>query len=150
MTEAARPDDESRGWDLELDFWDWCKDFWIGEGDQMGESADPGKAELADRLDSIGWGLVFLLVGVLAIPNGTTEYACAAAVGAAMLGLNVLRLALAVPVRWFTMILGAAFLAGGAGALAGQHIDVFVLFFVAAGAVTIVGAIVRPKATTDQ
>ncbi len=116
----------------------------------MGESADPGKAELEDRLDSIGWGLLFLVVGVLAIPNGTTEYVCAAAEGAALLGLNVLRLALAVPVGWFTMILGAAFLAGGVGALTGLHMDVFVLFFVAAGAVTIVGAIVKPGTTTAK
>jgi|GEM_PF-1625469 hypothetical protein len=147
---SSQPDGQLVGRDFDLGIWDWCKGIFSAEGDHMGESADPHKVELEGRLDSIGWGLLFLLVGVLAIPNGTVEYACAAAVGAAMLGLNLLRVILAVPVRWFTIILGAAFLAGGSGAMAGLHMDVFVLFFVVAGVVTIVGAIVKPGTATAR
>lgn len=148
-TDSTQPDQEPAGWDLELGFWDWCRGIFDGKGDQMERVANPAKHELERRLDSVGWGLLFLLVGVLALPNGTAEYAFAAGIGATMLGLNVVRVLLAVPVRWFSIILGAAFLAGGIGALAGLHMDIFVLFFVVAGAVTIVGAILKPKMATE-
>jgi hypothetical protein len=100
--------------------------------------------ELRDRLDTVGWGLLFLLFGALALPNGRLEYAAAAAIGAAMLGLNGLRIVKTVPVRWSSIILGAVMVVAGGGALAGVKIDVFVLFFVLAGGVTIAGAVVQP------
>jgi hypothetical protein len=110
----------------------------------MSELIDPHKRDLENRLDNVGWGLLFLLFGVLALPNGTAEYLSAAGVGAAMLGLNLVRVVVAVPVRWFSIILGTAFLVGGSGALAGMHMDVFVVFFVVAGLVTIAGALIQP------
>ena len=108
------------------------------------------KKELEDRFDNIGWGLLFLLFAVLALPNGTAQYATAAAVGAAMLGLNVVRVAAAVPVGWFSITLGGAFLVGGTGALAGVHTDIVMLFFVMAGVVTIGGAIFTPRRLPAQ
>ena len=67
-----------------------------------------------------------------------------------MLVLNVARIVAVLPVRWFSVILGAAMLVAGSGALAGVHMDVFVLFFVLAGIVTIGGALVRPKRVVAQ
>jgi hypothetical protein len=109
-----------------------------------------GQRDLRDRFDAVGWGLLFLLFGVLALPNGTSQYAAAVAVGAAMLGLNLLRIVGAVPVRWFSVILGGAFLIGGSGALAGVHMDVVVIFFVLAGIVAIAGAVVGPRRAVAQ
>jgi hypothetical protein len=143
-------DEESAGWNLDLNLSDWWDGIVNGEGERMGEPIDPRTRALQDRLDNVGWGLLFLLFGVLALPNGTAEYVSAAAVGAAMLGLNGLRIVLAVPVRWFSIVLGAAFLVGGSGAMAGVHMDVFVVFFVVAGAVTIVGALVQPARTAAK
>jgi hypothetical protein len=141
---AIVTDEDSTGWDLEFRLSDWWHELVDNEGDQMGEITDPRQRELQNTFDNVGWGLLFLLFGVLALPNGTTEYVSAAAVGAAMLGLNALRIVFAVPVRWFSIILGTAFLVGGSGALAGLHMDVFVVFFVVAGLVTIAGALVQP------
>jgi hypothetical protein len=62
-----------------------------------------------------------------------------------MLGLNGIRILISVPLRWFSVILGAALVVGGTGALAGLHTDVFLLFFVIAGVVTISGALVAPR-----
>jgi hypothetical protein len=99
--------------------------------------------ELQDRFDSIGWGLLFLLFAALALPNGSVEYASAAAVGGLMLALNGVRIVMSVPVRWFSVALGAVMLVAGSGALVGVKMDVFVLFFAAAGLITIAGALVH-------
>ncbi len=127
---------------------------WAVTGSIAGESTDgaggAGRAAtgnregLDDRLDTVGWGLVFLLFAVLAMPSGTATYAFAAGVGALMLGLNALRFALGVPVRSLSLVLGAATLAAAIGALAGVGIDAFVVFFVLLGLATIAGAVLRP------
>jgi hypothetical protein len=53
-------------------------------------------------------------------------------------------------VRWFSVILGTVFLVGGTGALVGVHMDVFVLFFLIAGVVTILGALIAPRRATAK
>jgi hypothetical protein len=144
------PDEQSTGWDLEFSVMHWIRDLVSDEGDRMSETMDLRKQELARRFDNVGWGLLFLLIAVLALPNGTTQYIAAAAVGAAMVGLNGLRVLAGVAVRWFSVFLGASFLLGGSGAAAGLHMDVFLLFFAIAGAVTIFGAIIGPRRATAQ
>lgn len=100
---------------------------------------------LEDRLDTVGWGLLFLLVGALAMPTGVGEFASVAVVGALLLTLNVARVAAGVPVSWLSVILGATALAAGLGAMAGMRIDAFVLFFALLGAVTVASAVVRRR-----
>ncbi len=56
---------------------------------------------LAARFDAAGWGLLFIMFGALALPRGMTEFALVAGAGAAMIGLNALRVAYGVPVSWF-------------------------------------------------
>jgi hypothetical protein len=116
----------------------------------MDEEKDQARRELESRYDTVGWGLLFLLLGVLALPSGTAEYVGAAAVGAAMLALNLIRTATAVPVSWFSIVLGAALLAAGSGATVGLHMDVFVLFFSLAGLATIAGAVFQPRRRPAQ
>ena len=145
---VGTPDEESTGWALEFKLSDWCAELLRQGGDQVSGKIDPGKRELEGRFDAVGWGLLFLLFGALALPKGTTEYASAAVVGAAMLGLNGVRVAVGVPVRWFSVILGTAILVAGGGALSGVRMDAFVLFFVLAGAVTIAGAVFTPRRAT--
>jgi len=147
---VASPDEQSSGWDLEFKLSDWFRELIPRKGDHMGKAVDPDKKQLVDRFDTVGWGLLFLLFGALARPHGTAEYASAAAVGAAMLGLNGVRIAVGVQVRWFSVILGAAVLVAGSGALVSMHMDAFVLFFVIAGAVTIGGAILGPRRAPAQ
>jgi hypothetical protein len=147
---VSSPDEQFPGWNIELKYSDWWGQIVNGEGDRMGKAIDPHKQELENRFDTVGWGLLFLLFAALALPNGTAEYASAATVGGLMLVLNVARIVAVLPVRWFSVILGAAMLVAGSGALAGVHMDVFVLFFVLAGIVTIGGALVRPKRVVAQ
>ena len=147
---VSGPDEEPMGWDLELKLSDWFLDLVRGEGGHMSKVVDSGKHELEGRFDAIGWGLLFFLFGALALPNGTAEYASVAALGAALLGLNGVRDAAGVPVRWFSVILGAALLIAGTGAMVSVHMDAFALFFVIAGVVTIGGAILTPRRATAQ
>ncbi len=149
-SEVLEPDDRSAGWDIEITLSDWWNAIVNGGGKRMSEVKDSRTRELERRFDNVGWGLLFLLFAALALPNGTAQYATAAAVGAAMLGLNGARVVAAVPVRWFSIVLGGAFLIGGSGALAGVHMDVFLLFFVLAGVVTIAGAILPTRRTVAQ
>ncbi len=95
------------------------------------------------RFDTIGWGLLFLLVAALALPHGPAEFASACAVGIAMLALNLARIAFGVPVRWFGAVLGASMALAGGAALAGVRMDVFVVFFVLAGTVNVAAGLIR-------
>ena len=111
-----------------------------GEGDKVNER----KLDLEKRFDNIGWGLLFLAFGALALPNGPAEYAAVALVGTAMLALNGVRLLAGVPIRWFSTVLGATGLIAGTLALDGVRVDAFALFFVILGGATIVAAIALP------
>ena len=114
-------------------------------GERLAHGADLRVPDLAARFDTAGWGLLFVLFGALAMPNGTAEYIAVAAVGALMLVLNVGRVAAGVPVRWLSIILGSVTLVAGAGAMVGIRIDAFVLFFFVLGIATVTGAVVRPR-----
>ena len=117
------------------------------QGRPMDRTKDPARRTLDDRFDTIGWGLLFLLFGALAMPSGMVMYASVAGVGGLLLGLNGARLAARVPVRWFSIILGAAFLGAGLGAMAGvkMTVDAFVVVFVALGLATIAEAVTRSR-----
>jgi len=106
-------------------------------------------AALEDRLDSIGWGLLFLFVAALALPSGTAEYASVAVLGGLFLLLNVGRILLGVRASWLSVIIGSSMLIGGVSALAGTKVDLFALFFLLVGLVTIAAAL-RPWRTTDR
>ncbi len=145
---VSNSEEELPGWRLEFDLTDWIA--WIfGGGNPVNASIDPEKRELEKRFESVGWGLLLLLVGAVAMPNGTAEYAAVAAIGAALVLLNVVRVALHMEIAWFGAVLGASLLIAGIGALAGFHMDAFVLFFAIGGAVTIVAAIARPSRKAD-
>jgi len=113
----------------------------------MDESMDLGKRELEGRFDAVGWGLLFILLGALALPKGPLLCA-SAAVGGAMLALNGVRIAMGLPIRWFSVLLGSAILVAGGGALASVHMDAFVVFFLLAGVVTIASAVLKPRRST--
>jgi putative copper export protein len=111
----------------------------------MSETRNVARRTLEDRLDDVGWGLLFLLFAALVLPNDVAEYVSVAAVGALMLGLNVARRAVGVRVGWFSIVLGAVALISGVGAIAGLEIDAFALFFALLGVVLITGAAVRSR-----
>lgn len=87
--------------------------------------------------DRVGWGLVALLVGVVALASDPIGYAAVAGVGLAMLGLSLVQLRASHELDVLTSVLGATAVAAGLGALVGVRVDVFALFFIILGLVLI-------------
>ncbi len=104
---------------------------------------DDASSATGERFNTVGWGLVFLLVGTLALPSGQVEFAAVAGVGALMLGLNAALIAAGRRLDLFTSVLGATALVAGLGAMAGVKIDVFALFFLLLGLAIIIVPLLR-------
>lgn len=103
---------------------------------------------LAHRLDVLGWGIFFLMTGVLMLFPGLPAGTWLVGLGVLLLGVAAGRVALGPAFEWFGVILGASALVAGFGTLAGVHIPVFALFLVACGIALIAG--VRSKAGAEQ
>ena len=98
----------------------------------MTVSTGPTGHELERRLDSIGWGLLFLLWGILllvAAPAGSWL----AAIGAILLGISAAKWALDVRASWFVVILGGVALVTGLGEMAGTEVLGLALLLVVCG-----------------
>jgi hypothetical protein len=109
---------------------------------ELGARRDTASAR-SERLNTIGWGLVFLLVGSLALPGGLVAEAAVAAVGALMLVFNVALIAGGHRLDLFTTVLGATAVLVGIGAMVGARIDAFAVFFLVLGAVMVVVPLLR-------
>ena len=74
------------------------------------DSASAGGAKLNKRLNDIGWGLLFLLTGIIwlapgeRVPEGTWLFG----VAAILLGINVFRYLKHMKVDGFSLVLGLA------------------------------------------
>lgn len=114
------------------------------EGARMDRTITEAPRTLDDRLETAGYGFLFLLIAALALPSGMTEYVAVAGVGALLLGLNAVRMAVGIPVGWFSITAGTWAVIAGLGAMAGLKIDVFALFFLLLGLVAL-GAALRSR-----
>lgn len=94
--------------------------------------------------ESVGWGLIFLLLSTLAWPGGPIRYAGIATVGALLLALNAVIVRSGRRFDLFTTAIGATALLGGTAALGGLRLDLFAVFFGVLGAIVLVAAVGRP------
>ncbi len=122
----------------------------IGTGGMTtGENTVTGMAEttnLTRRLDVLGWGLFFLMTGLLLLIPGLPEGTWLVGLGILILALNLSKLALGLAPDVFGIILGAGALLAGFGTIAGIDIPVFALFLVACGLALIAGAVSKAGA----
>lgn len=96
---------------------------------------------LDHRLDVLGWGVFFLMTGVLLLIPGLPEGSWLIGLGILLLGLAGVRVALGLAFEWFGVILGSSALLAGFGAMAGLDIPVFAFFLVACGLALIAGVL---------
>ncbi len=96
---------------------------------------------LTRRLDVLGWGLFFLMTGLLLLIPGLPEGTWLVGLGVLVLALNASKLALGLASDAFGIVLGAGALLAGFGTIAGLDIPVFALFLVACGLALIGGAV---------
>lgn len=96
----------------------------------MTHALDTREKEVNSRLDTIGWGVVLVIIGLSALAGSTSEWSWFSehgwmiAVGALFLGINAYRLAVGIPISWFTTILGAFAVAGGVADLTGVDLPI--------------------------
>jgi len=95
----------------------------------------------ASRIDAIGWGLLFLVTGVVALIPGAPGGTWLVALGVLLLGLGATRIRVGLATDGFGLILGAGAVAAGLGIMAGIDLPVFALLLIACGAAIITGQI---------
>lgn len=101
--------------------------------------------ELAGRLDAIGWGLLFLVSGVLLLVPDAPDGSWLASVGAILLVVTAAKWLLGIGPSWFIAILGAVGLVTGLGEMAGYDVPGLSLVLILCGAALIAAqTLVRP------
>jgi presenilin-like A22 family membrane protease len=94
------------------------------------------------RLETISWGLFFIMLGGLALaPGNVPQGAWLVGTGIIMLGLNLLRVLLGIRPSTFTVILGAIALISGIGSVYGINIPVWPIIIILIGLAIIVRAL---------
>jgi hypothetical protein len=104
------------------------------------------RASLNWRLETVSWGLFFIMLGGLALaPGGVPEGAWLVGTGVIMLGLNGLRLVLGIRPSTVTVILGAIALISGIGSIYGINFPVWPVLIILIGLAIIVRAFSRGR-----
>ncbi len=105
----------------------------------MGMAVDTARREITRRIDAIGWGLVLLMTGVLALIPGLPDGTWLVGLGLLILALNAVRLVIGLPLDRFGVVLGSGAILAGIGTLAGLQVPVFALLLIACGLAVISG-----------
>ena len=105
------------------------------------------QAVLNKRLEDAGWGLFFIMIGILwLVPDAVVPQATwIIGAGLIMLGVNLFRSLYGIPMNGFSTTLGVLALGAGAASLAGIHLPVVPLLIIALG----IAIIVRPFVTAQ-
>ena len=118
-------------------------------------STDKGEDKVAMErfLDDVGWGALFITVGVLWLapagqfPRGTWMIV----IGVILLVLNVARYMLRIRVNGFTMVAGTVALLAGAGAAYAVDLPIFPIALVVIGVCLLLGSARKNfRRSTDQ
>ena len=106
------------------------------------------RKQLSERLDEVGWALLFLMSGaILAVPGIPNPWAAwFIGVGAILLGLNLVRYASGLRVNVLTAGCGAIAAAAGVGAYLEVDVPILALVLVLIGAILLVEPVVRRNA----
>lgn len=112
----------------------------------MGMATNMTQHGFRNRIDAIGWGLLFLMTGTLALIPGLPDGTWLAGLGILLLGLNAARWVLGISPEWFTVILGSVALLAGLGGIVGVAVPGLALLLIAFGVAIIAGQVWRGRA----
>lgn len=104
-------------------------------------SRNNASSNTASRLEATGWGLPFLMTGVLVLIPGLPDGSWLAGLGILMLGLSVARRYLGLAPDRFGVVLGVGAALAGFGIMAGVDVPVFAVLLIACGLAIVVGQV---------
>lgn len=97
-------------------------------------AADADKQVLNKRLESIGWALFLILIGLTALfPGRVPEGISSIGIGLIMLCLNAARYMNGIKMSTFTLVLGFVALVSGIGELMGVDLPILAMLLILAG-----------------
>ena len=99
----------------------------------MDQTIDTTRQDLDSRLDTLGWGLFFVMSGVVLVLPQLPEGSWLIGVGAIFLGLSAVRFSTGLPVSGFAVVVGIVAVAAGAGAVVGLAVPWFALLLILGG-----------------
>jgi hypothetical protein len=109
---------------------------------------DRSAAELSDRVDTLGWGLLFVAIGGVSLLPDLPADSWLIAAGLVMLGASAARARLRLPVRGVTVVVGSATLAAGIFLVTGLSSEAGPLVLIVLGVTLIAGALHRAERWT--
>ncbi len=107
----------------------------------MGMALNTAPHTAASRIETIGWGLLLLMTGVLALIPGVPDGTWLVGLGVLMLGLNATRPLIGLPPDRFGVIVGSGALVAGIGVIAGIDLPVFAPLLILCGLAIIARAV---------
>ena len=102
-------------------------------------------AEVSDRVDTVGWGILLVVIGAVSLMPGMPDGAWLVAAGVVMLGASAVRAWLRLGVHGVTVVVGIVALAAGVFTLAGLSTEVGPLVLIVLGLTIVVGALQRAR-----
>ena len=103
------------------------------------------RAAISDRVDTIGWGLLFMAIGAVSLMPAMTDGAWLIASGIVLLGASVVRAWMGLGAYGTTIVVGVVALSAGIFTIAGLTTEVGPLVLIVLGLALVVGALYRSQ-----
>ena len=101
------------------------------------------REDLENRIDTAGWGLFFVMSGLMLLLPGLPDGTWIAGVGALFLALSLVRAILSLPVSGFGLAVGAVLVVWGGATMANISAPWFALLLVVCGLALVSGELTR-------
>jgi hypothetical protein len=106
---------------------------------------DTTRAAVSDRVDTIGWGLLFVAIGAVSLLPAMPDGAWLVAAGIVMLGASAVRAWMGLGAYGTTIVVGVVALSTGIFTAAGLTTEVGPLVLIVLGLALVVGALYRAQ-----
>lgn len=103
------------------------------------------RAAISDRVDTIGWGLLFMAIGAVSLMPAMPDGAWLIAAGIVPLGASAVRAWMGLGAYGTTIVVGVVALSAGIFTVAGLTTEVGPLVLIVLGLALVVGALYRSQ-----
>ncbi len=105
----------------------------------------PTRAAISDRVDTIGWGLLFVAIGAVSLMPAMPDGAWLIAAGIVLLGASAVRAWMGLGAYGTTIVAGMVAMSAGIFTIAGLTTEVGPLVLIVLGLALVVGALYRSQ-----